>query len=79
MQICPPSSHGEPGTASVMAYILHRNCEAASASPCSSYPNLSKVKEFVKLLLNYPSEIQTQVTASVVLIIMPRPKSKQQN
>lgn len=79
MQICPPSSHGEPGTASVMAYILQRNCEAPSASPSSSYPNLSKVKEFVKLLLNDPSEIQTQVTASVVLIITPRPKSKQQN
>lgn len=73
MQICPPSSHGEPGTASVMA------SEAASASPSSSYPNLSKVKEFVKLLLNDPSEIQTQVTESVVLIIMPQPKSKQQN
>lgn len=40
----------------------HKNCELASVTPCSSLPNLPKVKSFAKSLLNDPREIQTQVT-----------------
>lgn len=61
-----PHSPGELGTASERLNP-HKNCEVGSVTPCSSLPNLQKVKSFAKSLLNDPREIQTQVTGPLGL------------